>query len=160
MHWEQSMLRIRFAYSKLLLGNVTARNYFGISVHKRMEVNNKLLYSLSFHHRERKFIWPEMWKICWRNSTKMWSKLLHSLRCCGNVPNELCQFISQHGLSSVRSGRYFVLLELCATELLNQSVKKLEPILNSNDITSLYVMSVFNYIVFLNCNYLSRHIAF
>ena len=49
------MLRIRFAYSKLLLGNVTARNYFGIRVHKRMEANNKLLYSLSFHHREGKF---------------------------------------------------------------------------------------------------------
>jgi len=50
------MLRIRFAYSKLRLGNVTAGNYFGVSVHKRMEANNKLLYSLSFHHRERKFI--------------------------------------------------------------------------------------------------------
>jgi hypothetical protein len=50
------MLRIRFAYSKLRLGNVTAGNYFGISVHKRMEANSKLLYSLSFHHRERKFI--------------------------------------------------------------------------------------------------------
>ena len=50
------MLRIRFAYSKLHLGNVTAGNYFGVNVHKRMEANNKLLYSLSFHHRERKFI--------------------------------------------------------------------------------------------------------
>jgi len=49
-------MRIRFVYSKLRLGNVTAGNYFGISVHKRMEANNKLLYSLSFHHRERKFI--------------------------------------------------------------------------------------------------------
>jgi hypothetical protein len=47
---------MRSAYSKLSLGNVTAGNYFGVGVHKRMEANNKLLYSLSFHHRERRFI--------------------------------------------------------------------------------------------------------
>jgi hypothetical protein len=47
---------MRSAYSKLGMGNVTARNYFGVGVHKRIETTNKLLYSLSFHHRERKFI--------------------------------------------------------------------------------------------------------
>ena len=50
------MQRIRFAYSKLRLGSVTAVSYFGVSPRKRMEAKNKLLYSLSFHHRERKFI--------------------------------------------------------------------------------------------------------
>jgi hypothetical protein len=36
----------------MLLQKVTS----GVSVHKRMEPNSKLLYSLSFHHRERRFI--------------------------------------------------------------------------------------------------------
>jgi hypothetical protein len=46
-------------YSKLRLGNAAAGIYFGFSVHKRMEANNKLLCSLRFHHRQRKFIGPK-----------------------------------------------------------------------------------------------------
>lgn len=51
-------------------GMVFAGSYFWISVHKRMETSNKLLFSLSFHHRLLRFILARNVKSCCRNSTQ------------------------------------------------------------------------------------------